>query len=202
MTHCCRIILTSLFAVVCSQGALAVTVHTWKDENGVTHFSDEPSPAGVASDTIEFSALDNKSQDATQNYYSIANQWERLKAERDATNQRRAEKAKLRAEAAERQAALEQQVALANANPPSYPLYGPIAQRGVWGANRFNRGFRGGNPYGQDRYARRGRVHPNYYSPFHDRVQPQSIRSKPLARPSNNYRGRTGRANAGFAVRF
>ncbi|MGR8919705.1 MAG: DUF4124 domain-containing protein [Gammaproteobacteria bacterium] len=78
--------------------ASAVTVHTWVDENGVRHFSDTP-PAGVT--VTEQFELDEPAADAPApeaDYYSITNQWERLREEREADAARSIERARVRAE--------------------------------------------------------------------------------------------------------
>tara|TARA_R110002096_G_scaffold312853_1_gene507141 strand:+ start:11276 stop:11791 length:516 start_codon:yes stop_codon:yes gene_type:complete len=118
--------------LLCSIGvsALAATVHRWVDEHGVTHFSDAP-PAGTVSDvtTLELSDDFPDASDTRTNYYSIANQWERLRVEREQKTRIELEKARLRAE---------QAAAVAYSEPAAepqerryYPLYfPPAANRG------------------------------------------------------------------------
>jgi hypothetical protein len=63
----------------------AVTVHTWVDADGVRHFADAPPTAegGVASSEISVDGGEGSvSEDL--DYYSITNQWQRLRAEREA----------------------------------------------------------------------------------------------------------------------
>ncbi len=61
----------------------AVTVHTWVDGDGVRHFADAPPADQVPSSEITvdegppLAGLDG-------DYYSIGNQWQRLRAEREA----------------------------------------------------------------------------------------------------------------------
>ena len=196
------VILSMSLALVFSQTSVAVTVHTWKDENGVTHFSDEPAPQGVKSNTVEFDKIDSAQKLQTEDFYSIANQWRRLKAERDASRERLEAKAKRLA--AERQAAYELQAAReANSYPSNPVVYGPINPAGLWGTRGYGYGQPGagyGYPHAHSRA--RARVHKNYYSPFHDRPQPQSIRPKPLSNRPSAYRGRSSGAHASFFVRF
>ena len=70
----------SLGLVAASQ---AVTVHTWVDGDGVRHFADAPPAEPVPSSEITvdegppLAGLDG-------DYYSIGNQWQRLRAEREA----------------------------------------------------------------------------------------------------------------------
>ena len=58
-------------------------IHKWVDQNGITHYSDEPPPdeqtATTQIDLPEPKPADENSQD---NYYSIANQWARMHQER------------------------------------------------------------------------------------------------------------------------
>ncbi len=82
---------------------LAVTVHTWLDEHGVRHYADAPPAAGEASEQIEFAAADLAVNDAGEDYYSITNQWQRLRAEREAEAEQALARQRLRAE--QRQAA-------------------------------------------------------------------------------------------------
>jgi len=118
--------------LLCSIGlsAPAATVHRWVDEHGVTHFSDAP-PAGTVSDvtTLELSDDFPDAADTRANYYSIANQWERMRVEREQKTRVELEKARIRAE---------QAAAVAYSEPAAepqdrryYPLYfPPAASRG------------------------------------------------------------------------
>jgi len=65
----------------------AVTVHTWVDADGVRHFADAP-PAGAAAASASEITLDvgEGLAPGDADYYSISNQWQRLRAERDAQN--------------------------------------------------------------------------------------------------------------------
>jgi hypothetical protein len=91
----------SIGVLLCSISILtpAATVHRWVDEHGVTHFSDAP-PAGGASDVkiLELSDDFPAAPDTRTNYYSIANQWERMRDERDQKTRVELEKARIRAE--------------------------------------------------------------------------------------------------------
>lgn len=185
-------ILSISVLLVVSALAHGVTVHTWKDAAGVTHFSDEPGPQGIRSDKLELEELSKPAGDADDDFYSIANQWKRLKAERDLAKTQRLEKQRLRAQERSQLAALEFQAAEAEANrsPQTYPIFGAGIRPGF--GNGFHRPGFGLPPYSgrPGDYARpnqkRQARHPNYHSPFHDRAQPQSIRSKPLRRNSSN----------------
>lgn len=78
--------------------AYAVTVHTWVDAEGTTHFSDQAPAADTASEVFDIAT--SEPVDAAEDYYSISNQWARLRAERDASDARALERQRLRAEAA------------------------------------------------------------------------------------------------------
>jgi hypothetical protein len=102
----------------------AGTVHRWTDSHGVTHFSDTvPASAPIGISTLE---LDNNYpplSDGVSNYYSIANQWARMRKEREAKNELSLVKDRLRTERAAALASAEQPV-----NEPAssnyYPIYG------------------------------------------------------------------------------
>ena len=100
--------------------AYATTVHKWIDADGVTHFSDAP-PAGS---TIEVNTLelnDNFPPVAKleADYYSIANQWKRMRDEREAKTKLRLERARIRAE----ESAALAHVVGENVAYGGYPLY-------------------------------------------------------------------------------
>ncbi len=78
----------------------ATVVHKWVDADGVTHFSDEP-PTGIALevDTVEFNGNLPPPVDTRDDYYSIANQWKRMREEREAKTRLRLEWARIRADA-------------------------------------------------------------------------------------------------------
>ena len=61
--------------------AAAITVHTWIDSDGVRHFADAP-PAGDQPATV-IELADMPVAAADDDYYSIVNQWKRLRAERE-----------------------------------------------------------------------------------------------------------------------
>ncbi|MBX9605344.1 MAG: DUF4124 domain-containing protein [Gammaproteobacteria bacterium] len=77
----------------------AVTVHTWVDEQGVTHFADAPPGGAQPSNEVEVDEgpMDARAED---DYYSIVNQWQRLRAEREAQDALALERDRLDAERA------------------------------------------------------------------------------------------------------
>ncbi len=113
-----------------SVSAPAATVHRWVDEHGVTHFSDAP-PAENVSDvkTLELSDDYPDAVDTRTNYYSIANQWERMRVEREQKNRVELEKARIRADKA---AAVAYSEPVVEAREPRYfPAYfPPVGNRG------------------------------------------------------------------------
>ena len=79
-----RIILTGTVLTACMLSPVAATVvHKWVDANGITHYSDtlpEIAPARITE--IEVPDTDTKTDVSASDYYSIANQWQRLHRER------------------------------------------------------------------------------------------------------------------------
>lgn len=106
----------SLALIAVSQ---AVTVHTWIDSDGVRHFADKPPTDQSASSEISV-AEGAPVAGAAADYYSIGNQWQRLRAEREAQAATELERERLELERGEQAAA----------PPPAYtptrsPLYRP-----------------------------------------------------------------------------
>lgn len=78
---------------VCVAAGGGVTVHRWVDESGVTHFSDLPPGDETRATVLDIDVgTDRGPDDPTEDYYSVANQWRRLAAERDAREARRLER--------------------------------------------------------------------------------------------------------------
>jgi len=80
-------------ALLASQGAMALTVYQWTDEEGVVHYSDTPPPAPeeASSEVNEIEVADVPANAAAANEYSIVNQLERMTAwRRQAEEDRRA----------------------------------------------------------------------------------------------------------------
>ena len=67
-------------------GVQAAEIHKWIDERGVTHYSDEaPQSSGTAVTQLEISTHGSPEPALSQtpgDYYSIANQWQRMHQER------------------------------------------------------------------------------------------------------------------------
>lgn len=149
-----------LLCSICFSAA-AATVHRWVDEHGVTHFSDAP-PSGDVSDakTLELSDDFPDATDTRSNYYSIANQWERMRTERDEKTRVNLEKARIEAEKAA--AVSYSEPASQVREPRYYPAYFP--------------------PYGNRARAHR-RPYPNIADHPHERYTPgrdrRSVSGKP-----------------------
>ena len=63
--------------------AYAGVVHKWVDEKGITHYSDEaPVPGSSEMTQIELPETTQATAGAQGDYYSIANQWDRMLKER------------------------------------------------------------------------------------------------------------------------
>ena len=92
----------ALCLLLWATSSVAVTVHTWLDADGVRHFADAP-PAGAAPDSAREITLDGGDALAPgdADYYSISNQWQRLRAEREAQNAMDLERRRIDAEQAE-----------------------------------------------------------------------------------------------------
>jgi hypothetical protein len=81
-------IVTALTLLVCGNwiGANAAAIHKWVDDKGVTHYSDAAPSSLVTSATRLEISTGNTTKTAlsttSDQYYSIANQWQRLQQER------------------------------------------------------------------------------------------------------------------------
>ena len=78
--------------------AHAGSVHKWIDESGVTHYSDQ-APAPDSAEVKELIVSDVYSSPSyEEDYYSVTNQWARMREERLERKKLQIEKAKLKAE--------------------------------------------------------------------------------------------------------
>ncbi|MEQ8660564.1 MAG: DUF4124 domain-containing protein [Gammaproteobacteria bacterium] len=142
-------------AVTWPLAAAAVTVHTWVDDNGVRHYADAPPPpAADAAPAETFQIETAPAADAAADYYSIANQWERLRAERAAQAARDLERERLRRESALAAQALEQQARPAHDAPAAIVPWGFAAPGlGGWGRAPSGRGHHDGYRHGHGQRA-------------------------------------------------
>lgn len=165
--------------------------YRWVDENGVTHFSDAPPPAesapqgGVESITL---AQDYPAPaDPAADYYSIANQWRRLREERAERNALALQQQMLRLE----RSRIEQS---AGETAPAEPDSGRSAVVIYGGAPRFPRAPNGqrvfhnmqpvfyhnlrGDDYVPHRSAIDHRQLPSYHSLGDDQPHQRSVGTK------------------------
>ena len=140
---------------------VAVTVHTWVDAEGVRHYADAP-PAG-AQDSHELQ-IDNSPAAPANDYYSIVNQWNRTRAEKQADAAMQIEKDRAAAAAA----------------PPAPPTYIEQPPRALLypGASPYGYGF------GFDNDNRGGRHHHHHSDDDDDR--PPAV----APRPPSHFEGR------------
>ena len=82
--------------------AMAATVHKWVDADGVTHYSDQAPPEAAAEisqvSLNETTTSGPKKQAVEDNYYSIANQWQRMQREGELRRQYELQRQKIRVE--------------------------------------------------------------------------------------------------------
>ena len=88
-----------LLLFIISTTGFAVTVHTWVDDDGVRHYADAPpSTAKAESAAIELDDRRITDSDAEDDFYSINNQWARVRAERELDAEQKIERERIRAE--------------------------------------------------------------------------------------------------------
>lgn len=89
--------LSSLLALLLFALPLAAStgaVNKWVDADGVTHYSDKaPDAEATEVTSVEVTVSYSEPVNAEDDYYSIANQWKRIHAERQATAKIKLEKA-------------------------------------------------------------------------------------------------------------
>lgn len=131
--------------------AHAAVVHKWVDDKGVTHYSDQlPEAAKVEVTRIDVRERDSKKNRLEDNYYSIKNQWQRVRQERLQRDKLKLEQARQKAAA---QASKPQIVYVNEADDKRYaPVYfGSFYKRHRHGRNhRKNRhkvGYPGKRPH-------------------------------------------------------
>lgn len=98
--------------------SLAVTVHTWVDADGVRHFADAPPSDRGAAASSEIT-IDGGAATVAEDvdYYSITNQWQRLRQERDAQTAAELERQRIEAAQGESPPPLREE--------PPHPAYYP-----------------------------------------------------------------------------
>ena len=98
--NCVKIIINASIAIsMVLLPAYAGVVHKWVDEKGVTHYSDEAPVASTSKMTqIELPGDTQATAGVHGDYYSIANQWERMHRERLERKKLKLEQDRLKAE--------------------------------------------------------------------------------------------------------
>lgn len=77
--------------------AMAVTVHTWVDADGLRHFADAPPATAPPASLAEIEIAGARTPPGPDDdRYSIMNQWQRMREERDADEARALERKRLR----------------------------------------------------------------------------------------------------------
>jgi hypothetical protein len=137
----------------------AGTVHKWVDEKGVTHYSDT-APNDSYKNIEQFVVLDSYEnlKENQEDYYSITNQWARMRDERLEREKLRLEEAK---QNASQQAAGIPQIIFVNENENAYPdnFYYPAyipSHRGI--------GFKHYKKRNHFTGKKRGSLHSNHYT--------------------------------------
>ncbi len=179
-----------LFLLLCSISfcTSAATIHSWIDADGITHFSDIPPATDVTDATIiELSDKYPPLPDPEADYYSIANQWNRMREERDAKNKLSLERARIRAEESTALVSLDATSGQRNYGG-YYPIYG-LPGRHV---NQIGTGF-----HGADRRSAFDRG-PHHVQAGHGRLG----RANRRARHSSGLRGGHRGSRLGSGVSF
>ena len=123
---------SAIFMMLAGTSVPAVTIHTWVDENGVRHYADAPPDrSATAASQFEIPASATAT-DSGDDYYSIVNQWERLRAEREADAARALERERLASQERVARAAAAPDYGPERSEYDSYPIYPPSGGR-RWG---------------------------------------------------------------------
>jgi len=97
---CISLILITLLLFAIALPTYAGTVHKWVDAQGITHYSDQL-PENISNSVkhidVSNSYSNSDSSDYQQDYYSVTNQWARMREERLERKQLQLEKAKQKA---------------------------------------------------------------------------------------------------------
>jgi len=131
MSKCISLFLLPLLLSVVTLPVYASAVHKWVDEQGITHYSDQL-PENISNSVKQIDVSNtyrnSDSSDYQKDYYSVTNQWARMREERLERKQLQLEKAKLKAA----QRSVEPQVVYVNQSDEylSRPEYYPVYYRG------------------------------------------------------------------------
>jgi len=182
-------ILLPILLTLSTSFAGAAEVYTWVDDSGVTHFSETP-PAQRTSDTqlIEVTPTAAPASLADDDFYSVVNQADRMRARRLENEKLAAEKKQADAEAskARAEAAAIRQGAYndsASDNSRYYPVY-PFYPRSRYGHHPGRPGY--GHHPGRPGYGHKPvhPVYPGYTRPRNPRTALGKTRGMPGQRGS------------------
>ena len=145
----CTFLALALFLSIAANVG-AVTVHTWLDGDGIRHYADAPPvSADARSEQFVIAVTPASGTDSEDDYYSIVNQWQRMREERDESNALKLERERIRAEERAAKAAAEADSARYNARGYGgypYVLNGfgrPFGHAGGRGFGGHGHGFGG-----------------------------------------------------------
>jgi hypothetical protein len=174
-----------VFMLLCSTDSTvsAAAVHSWVDHDGVTHFSD--SPPALPAEGVTTLILDDdlhRTGDSSSDYYSIVNQWQRMRAERDKKTETTLARARIRADHA---------AALNYSDEPYQEISEPRYYPAYWFPYRQNRHSNIGY-YPESNTRRDANRGPHHVQANHSRLSRSSKRS-------GQTRNRGGPNNADFA---
>ena len=100
MSKCISLFLLPLLLSVVTLPVYAGAVHKWVDEQGITHYSDQL-PENISNSVKQIDVSNtyrnSDSSDYQKDYYSVTNQWARMREERLERKQLQLEKAKQKA---------------------------------------------------------------------------------------------------------
>ncbi|MDH3386603.1 MAG: DUF4124 domain-containing protein [Gammaproteobacteria bacterium] len=83
MNRALKQLIIMTLAACLSIPAGAAVIHKWVDTDGVTHYSDEaPASGEIPVTVIDVPTAHSEPGSPAENYYSITNQWERMRRER------------------------------------------------------------------------------------------------------------------------
>jgi len=124
----------ALLLLLGARASFAVTVHTWVDADGVRHFADAPPSDQSAAASSEIT-IDGGAAAVAEDvdYYSISNQWQRLRQERDAQNAVELERQRIEAAQDESPPPLPEEPSQPAYYPNYYnlpPRFGPLYPHG------------------------------------------------------------------------
>jgi hypothetical protein len=191
ISKCISPILITLLCCAVTLSVYAGAVHKWVDAQGVTHYSDQlPEDTSKAVKQIDVSNVysNSDSTDYQEDYYSVTNQWARMREERLERKQLQLEKAKQKAA----QQPVVPQVVYLNQAEEERP--GNVYYPAYFG----HRGYRYGHHKQKNRYA--GKKHDGIYSSKFSNKFSGRNRGSSCRLPRNGY-SRSGNSGLILTIR-